>query len=244
MEISKIMSFIPSGYGNATRVAPSFAEIPVPYVNGTYGKIIAHRINTISQLKSVPKKFGIELDIRYHEDELVLHHDPFSHHKMQAPEKFTDFLAAYKCEGPMILNVKTEGVEEKCIELMKQFKIKNWFFLDLSMPFFVKYAKAAASASIEGFGPENLAVRFSEEEPIEYALSFAKKVSWVWVDCFTKMPLDDENYKKLKEAGFKICLVSPELQKHSLDKIAEFKKQLIGKKIDAVCTKRADLWGY
>jgi hypothetical protein len=205
-------------------------------------KIIAHRINTISQLNLVPKDFGVEVDIRYHEDDLILHHDPFSHHKPQMPEKFSEFLVCYKCEGPMILNVKTEGVEEKLIELMNKFKIKNWFFLDLSMPFFVKYAKHAASASIAGFGPENLAVRFSQEEPIEYALSFVKKVSWVWVDCFTKMPLDDESYSKLKNAGFKICLVSPELQKHPLEKIVEFKKQLDGKKIDAVCTKHPDLW--
>ncbi len=205
-------------------------------------KIIAHRINTISQLNSVPKDFGIEVDIRYHEDDLILHHDPFSHHKPQMPEKFSDFLACYKCDGVMILNVKTEGVEEKLIALMNKFKIKNWFFLDLSMPFFVKYAIHAANASIAGFGPENLAVRFSEEEPIEYALNFAKKASWVWVDCFTKMPLDDESYAKLKNAGFKICLVSPELQKHPLEKIAEFKKQLDGKKIDAVCTKHPDLW--
>ena len=201
--------------------------------------IIAHRINTLSQLKSVQKDFGIELDVRYHEDDLILHHDPFSHHNSN-PEKFSEILKHYQCEGPIIVNVKTEGVEEKCIELLNKFKIKNWFFLDLSMPYFVKYAKRS---DITGFfSPENLAVRFSEEEPIEYALNFAKKAKWVWVDCFTKLPLDDVTYNKLKQAGFKICLVSPELQKFSTDRIAEFKKQLQGKEIDAVCTKYPDLW--
>jgi hypothetical protein len=205
-------------------------------------KIIAHRINSILQLKSVPKNFGIELDVRYHEDELILHHDPFSHQKFPKPENFSEFLSHYNCEGPLILNAKTEGVEERCIALMNKSKIKNWFFLDLSMPYFVKYAKLAASGSVQGFGMNNLAVRFSEEEPIEYALSFAGRVKWVWVDCFTKLPLDDGSYQKLKEAGFKICLVSPELQKHSLDKIQTFKTQLNGKKIDAVCTKNPELW--
>ena len=37
--MAKILSFIPSGYGKATRVAPRFAGILIPYVNGTYGKI-------------------------------------------------------------------------------------------------------------------------------------------------------------------------------------------------------------
>ena len=50
------------------------------------------------------------------------------------------------------------------------------------------------------------------------------------------------NYSELKKAGFKICLVSPELQQHPLDRISEFKKQIISLEIDAVCTKRPDLW--
>ncbi len=36
--VSKDLSFIPSRYGNATQVAPRLAGIPIPYVNGTYGK--------------------------------------------------------------------------------------------------------------------------------------------------------------------------------------------------------------
>ncbi len=200
--------------------------------------IISHRINTIAQLQNVPKNFGIELDVRYHEDELVLHHDPFAHHKND-PQNFREFLSAYNCSGPMILNIKTEGVEKRCIELMNEFKITNWFFLDLSMPYFVKYAK---EGSIQGFGPDNLAVRFSEAEPLEYAISFAGKARWVWVDCFTKLPIDDVIYRELQQAGFKICLVSPELQGHSAERISEFRVQLAGKEIDAVCTKYANLW--
>ena len=203
--------------------------------------IIAHRINTIAQLQNVPKNFGLELDVRYHEDDLVLHHDPFSHHK-NSPQKLYDFLKNYNCEGWLILNIKTEGVEMKCIEFMNEFKIKKWFFLDLSMPYFVKYSQYAQSGSIQGFGPNNLAVRFSEFEPLEYALSFADRARWVWVDCFTKLPINDEIYWQLKQAGLNICLVSPELQGHAVERIAEFKLQLVGKEIDAVCTKYAELW--
>jgi hypothetical protein len=203
--------------------------------------LIYHRINTVAQLKLVPQSCGIEVDLRYHENTLVLDHDPFHHHSNK-PQNFTEFLLHYKCEGPLILNIKTEGIEEKCIDLINEFQIKNWLFLDLSMPYFVKYSKLALGLSVKGFGPENLAVRFSEEEPIEYALNFAKKASWVWIDCFTKLPLDDTNYQKLKTAGFKICLVSPELQKHEKEKILEFRNQLQDKKIDAVCTKYPELW--
>lgn len=203
---------------------------------------IAHRINTLSQLKEVSVEYGIELDIRYHENKLVLHHDPFHHHEEPKPCIFENILKNWKHNGPMILNIKTEGIEKECISLMNKYNISNWFFLDLSMPYFAIYAERAYNNEIDYFTAENLAVRFSEREPIEYALAFQNKAKWVWVDCFTEMPLNENNYKLLKNAGFKICIVSPELQHHSLNRIDEFKTKLEGFNIDAVCTKRVDLW--
>jgi hypothetical protein len=52
------------------------------------------------------------------------------------------------------------------------------------------------------------------------------------------------NYQVLKNNHFKFCLVSPELQGHSLDQIDNFKKILKAEnlQIDAICTKRIDLW--
>ena len=202
---------------------------------------INHRINTIAQLKKVPLQNGIELDIRYHENELILQHDPFHHHQNN-PEKFDCLLKEWNHQGPMILNIKTEGIEQICIDLMNKYKIKNWFFLDLSMPYFAIYAEKTRNNEIIGFSLDNLAVRFSEREPIEYALSFKDKSGWVWVDCFTYLPMNKNIYERLKEAKFKICLVSPELQKHSIKQIKQFKQQIEGLDIDAVCTKRPDLW--
>jgi hypothetical protein len=94
---------------------------------------------------------------------------------------------------------------------------------------------------VPGLGVDNLAVRFSEREPIEYALAFAGAAGWVWVDCFTRLPLDAHNHARLK-AHFKICLVSPELQGHDTSRIEEFKIQLRGLQIDAVCTKVPERW--
>lgn len=203
---------------------------------------IAHRINTSEQWAGQPQEYGAEIDVRYHENSLILHHDPFSHHQDPKPERLAHFLEHYNGQGPLILNVKTEGIERQCCELMQKYQIENWFFLDLSMPYFVRYSLLAKAGDIPGFSPENLAVRFSEYEPIEYALSFKGVAAWVWVDCFTKLPLNESTYSSLKQAGFKICIVSPELQGHSIDLISSFKTQLQPFLIDAVCTKRPDLW--
>jgi hypothetical protein len=80
-----------------------------------------------------------------------------------------------------------------------------------------------------------LAVRYSEFEPVEFALAFAGRVEWVWVDCFTRLPLDAETYRQLRR-NFKICLVSPELQNHPRSMIQSFRQQLRTMPIDAVCT--------
>lgn len=187
---------------------------------------IAHRINTKEQLALIPKEFGIEIDLRYDVNDIILHHDPFVE-----GEYFENLLVNFNHRF-LILNVKSEGIEERIIELLNKYKIENFFFLDLSLPYLIKYMNKGLS---------RIAVRFSEYEPIEFVMAFKNKVEWVWIDCFNNLPLNQSNYDLLKQ-NFKICLVSPELQGHDLNRIEEFKIQLKDMKIDAVCTKRPDLW--
>ena len=206
-------------------------------------KLINHRVNTVKDLRNMPPEYGAEIDIRYHENGLILTHDPFHHHENDSC-RLEDFLENWNRDSCLILNVKTEGIEVECIRLMNEFKVRNWFFLDLSMPYLVKYARLASLKSIEGFGPENLAVRFSDYEPIEYALAFSGMAKWVWVDWFDQIPLNSENIKRFQASQFYLCLVSPELQGKGIEKIADYKKYLADQKIsvEAVCTKRPDLW--
>jgi hypothetical protein len=204
-------------------------------------QIIHHRINTLDQLKDIQIKDGAEIDIRYHNNDLILHHDPFSH-DVDSPLLLNIFLKNWKSKGPLILNVKSEGVEDACIKLMTAHKIENWFFLDLSMPFFVKYSLIAAEKSLFGFSSRNLAVRFSDFEPLEYAVSFKGKASWVWVDTFKSFALNNESYKKLIDAQFQLCLVSPELQGGSKEDILNMKAAIKNFSIAAVCTKFPKLW--
>ncbi len=189
---------------------------------------IAHRINKASQLRQVPVEYGIELDLRDHGDRIVLQHDPY----IQADaEDFEEFLAGYS-HSTIILNIKSERIEWKVLELLKQFSIVNYFFLDSSFPMIRALNKS---------GERQIAVRFSEFEPIESVVALAGQVEWVWVDCFSKLPLDDNSYPRLRQ-HFKTCIVSPELQGHSLDMIPLFAEQLRSYPVDAICSKRPDLW--
>ena len=40
-------------------------------------EFIAHRVNTIEELRKVPKEYGVELDLRDFGERLILQHDPF-----------------------------------------------------------------------------------------------------------------------------------------------------------------------
>ncbi len=94
-------------------------------------------------------------------------------------------------------------------------------------------------------GNSKLAIRYSELEGLDTVLNMRGKVQWVWVDCFSKLPIDFKIYKTLKDAGFKLCLVSPELQGREED-INQYKDYLSNQNIvfDAICTKlrNVEVW--
>lgn len=192
-------------------------------------EIIFHRRNKISQLLECPSNFGVEVDIRSNGRELIIHHDPFS-----IGELFEEWLANYE-HGRLILNVKEEGLEETLLKLMKKYSIENFFFLDQSFPHLVKTASN---------GESRCAVRVSEFESLETALALSGKIEWIWVDFFTHFPLDYQKYQRLKNAGFKLCLVSPELQGFSIEAIKNLQEILRSRGLipDAVCTKVPNLW--
>jgi hypothetical protein len=187
---------------------------------------IAHRVNTREQLERTPREYGVELDLRAEGSRLILQHDAFL-----GGEDFEDYLAAYD-HAFIILNIKCERIEDRVLEMMAQRGITEYMLLDSSFPMIRKLSAG---------GERRIAVRFSEYEPIEGVLALAGQVDWVWIDCFTRCPLDAESHTRLR-THFKLCLVSPELQAHPLERIAEFAAITRRFPVDAVCTKRPDLW--
>ena len=180
---------------------------------------IAHRVNTVEELRKLSPAYGVELDLR---DDLngriYISHNPF-----EKGEDFEDYCRQYR-HGTMILNIKSERIEHKALEYMKQYHIEKYFFLDSSFPM-IKLLTY-------------IALRFSELEGMDTIRNMAGKADWVWVDCFTKIPLDYDGYLELKELGYKLCFVSPELEGQE-EKIPAYRKYIEEQRIvfDAVCTK-------
>jgi len=188
--------------------------------------LIEHRVNTREHLARVPSSQGVEIDIRDYDGALRCVHDPLG-----TGERLDDLLAEYH-QSLAIFNVKCDGLEPRIAELAEKHGVRNYFFLDVANPTLVQLVRK---------GVKQVAVRYSEYEPLEFAMSFAGKVDWVWVDCFTHLPLTPDVYEQLQQ-HFKICIVSPELQQHRRECIREYRKQLQSMPVDAVCTDFCGDW--
>ena len=186
-------------------------------------QFIAHRINTLSELTSLPETLGVELDVRDHQSRLIIQHDPFVD-----GEDFEAYLQ-HVGERLIILNIKSERIEHKILDLLNAHKKTNFFFLDSSFPMMMTLSSTSEN---------RLAIRFSEFESIDTVIAMQHRVKWVWIDCFSHCPLTPENYSILKKLNLKLCLVSPDLlgRPEDIETLATLLRTH-ALSVDAICTK-------
>ena len=158
---------------------------------------IEHRINTIAELKRVPKDRGVEIDVRYNSasDRLILNHE------LGTGEELDRYLDHFK-HAFIVFNIKEAGIEDRCIALAEEHSISSdqYFLLDVEFPYLYRATRTKDIKSI--------AVRFSEAEPIEMVQAQKGYVDWVWIDTNTQLPVKEAHIELLNE--FKTCLVGPD----------------------------------
>jgi hypothetical protein len=192
--------------------------------------IVSHRINTIEQIEKLNPDEAIEFDVRDSNGKCIVEHDAF-----QIGLDFETFLKAVG-KRFLLVNIKSEGIEMKVLELLKFYNIHNFFLFDCSFPKIIELAN---------MGERRIGVRFSEYETIETVMSLKNKIEWVWVDSFEVFSMTKEIMEKIKNAGMKMCLVSPDLHKKP-EEIASYINSCIDNSFffDAVCCKQHNrhLW--
>jgi len=182
--------------------------------------VCKHRVNT---LDSTDSSLGIEFDVREGPGGTILvTHDPWT----SGPE-LSAFLAVHR-HTFYIVNIKCEGIEYEVLRLLKDANIENFFLLDCSFPMIHKLSLK---------GETRLALRFSEYEEFR---RMQGRAQWVWVDVFSRIPLGPKDCDELHALGYKLCLVSPELQQQP-EKLETYKQVLEGH-LDMVCTKFPEKW--
>lgn len=197
---------------------------------------IHHRCNTLSDVRRLNRKDGAEIDLRADSSvpgRIYLAHDPWS-----PGEDFEAWLRCFRgaeITGPLILNTKEDGLEDRALELLHYYKVTNFFFLDTAFPTLIRCSSATTSRSADS----RFAIRVSKYEHVQPALFQTLAAGWVWADCFGAEPLGLETLNSLP-SRVRVCLVSPELQQGSLDDLLNF-KDLISR-VDAICTKQPSAW--
>lgn len=207
--------------------------------------IVDHRRNDLTQISETDPRFGVEIDLRNHGNDILVTHDPFI---IDAP-KLEEWLEQYRHRF-LIANVKEEGMEERLVALLTHYGVQDYFILDESFPFIRKYALS---------GLPHFALRVSEFEDYRTALNLARSlktvrcsVEWIWADSFTGEPLKPDTARALRDEGFRLCAVSPELH-HVNDpasweeRVTQFQRKLESPALkdsrpDMVCSKLTQNW--
>lgn len=192
-------------------------------------KIYEHRVNERERLMLINPMHGVEIDIRSHDGNLILAHDPFVE-----GELFAEWLQGWNGQ-PLILNVKEDSLEPAIMSLLASFSIEDYFFLDQNYP--------SIRRMIQN-GITKVATRVSDYEDL--ATAFASGSEWVWLDSFS----GDWTYlsdvvPKILSNSQKACLVSPELQRADSQDEFERLREIIQKSnlnVTAVCTKNPGKW--
>ena len=156
-------------------------------------EIVIHRVNKVQDLKEIPKKYGCEIDIRAQGSKLILRHDPYV-----GGDFLEDYLDVYQ-HGLLVLNIKEAGIESDVLKAVRNRGIDRHFLLDVEFPYIYRASRA---------GERAIAIRYSEDEPIELVKKYVDNVDWVWIDTNTMLPLNSEVIKQI--GGMNTCLVCPE----------------------------------
>ena len=182
-------------------------------------EILKHRANSIEQINP---KFGLEIDIRDYNNDLVLSHD----YPTDQCISLSNYLKNISSSQLLAINIKSSEIENDLFTILEKYKIYNYFTFDWPVPSLMKALKKNLSC----------AFRLSEFEK-----DIVSNCKWVWIDSFQKIWYDSEFLESLKKSGLKIALVSPELhgRKSDLEQIKEIVSSI---NVDAICTDLPDFW--
>ena len=148
--------------------------------------------------------FGTETDIRDYKGQLVISHDIADEKCISVKEMFKIY-TKYDSTLPLALNIKADGLQIKLKELLQEYKIKNYFVFDMSVPDGLGYLKQNIKA-------------FTRESEYEKLPSFYDEAYGIWLDEFQGHWITKEVIEKHIKNNKQICIVSPDLHKREYKK--------------------------
>lgn len=168
-----------------------------------------------SFIKSLENGFGIETDLRDHEGDVVISHDPAKGEEITFNE-FLKIYNRYNSNSYLALNIKSDGLHSKISESIKKHHITNYFLFDMSIPDNLQ----CLANNLKYFTRQSE----YEKEPCLY-----EKSDGVWLDEFQEHWITEEVIMQHIDNKKKIAIVSPELHGRTYEKEWQFYKKIMEK---------------
>ncbi|MDN5053010.1 PI-PLC domain-containing protein [Aliarcobacter butzleri] len=177
-----------------------------------YWKDVSEKNLSIAFERSFSLGFGTETDIRDYKDELVISHDIADENCVSVKEML-EIYNKYDNTLPLALNIKADGLQIKLKELLIEYKIKNYFVFDMSVPDGLQYLKQGMKS-------------FTRESEYEKVPSFYNEAYGVWLDEFEGHWINKKVIDKHINNNKNICIVSPDLHKREYKKEWQHYKEI------------------
>ncbi len=142
--------------------------------------------------------WGIETDIRDFNNELVISHDVARDNDYSVAGLFEQY-NNYQKKGTLALNIKADGLSVMLLDMLKKYKIEEYFVFDMSIPETLRYLSLHM----------NVFLRYSEYEAANAELYINAK--GIWLDTFKNIWFNESFVNSQLNLGKKIAFVSPEL---------------------------------
>ncbi len=183
-------------------------------------EIISHRglwiseeeKNTIIAFENSFKNgFGTETDFRDYRGELVISHDIANENCIPA-SRFFEIYKSYTIQSTLALNIKSDGLQKKLLELLKKYEVENYFVFDMSIPDTLGYLK-------------NVIPFYTRQSEYELIPSLYEESKGIWLDCFEKIWFTEELINNHISQAKTIACVSPDLHKRNPNDLWSFLKK-------------------
>ncbi len=189
--------------------------------------VVRHRVCTRRALDETDPALGVEVYVRAHKDRLVAASEAFAE-----GELFEWWLESYR-HRMLIVRLCETGLEHAALAQVKARGIEHYLLCGPDRPSILRTTAA---------GEGRCAVRVSDYEAASGALALAGRAGWVWLEGIDGLP-PREDLLALREAGFQICVASPEtLDPRRSAEIELCVAHLKDQPIDAVCTAWPGAW--
>ena len=177
--------------------------------------------NTLAALaRSLNQGHGVETDIRDLDGELVISHDP-PRRGVPTLESFLDVYLAAPTRPLLALNIKSDGLQAPLLETLNRRGVTNYFAFDMSLPDTLGYIARGMA----------VALRLSE-----YENEMNLEAPYIWLDAFHGTWYGGADIDRWLAAGYRVCVVSPELHRRPHREIWEILKPLSGHQNLYLCT--------